>query len=656
MLKVACLVAATACLSLHTAAQPEYLKAAHDHYAAGDYYGAAQLYEKWLAGPNASKAAYNPYINNKAQAQATASTTDKTNAQWRLADSYYRLHQYAKAQPVYKALADGGNQDAAFYHATCLKYEGQAAAATDAFNAYLALQPTNAELAEAARREMESLRFAGMQAARRDLMRFKAEPQAAYNSTGATYAPASIGGKLVFTSTRPDETYSKKNPNANKLYMVVDEKGPQLLALPADDAMEHGIASFSADGNTMYLTKWQMAGGRKVAAIYVSRRNASGWDMPQKLGPTVNAEGASTAQPFVMADGTMLLFSSDRPGGQGGNDLWVISLNAAGQPQGEARNLATVNSKGNDEAPFYHIASKTLVFSTNGRTGMGGYDLFYAKGHPAGNFAAPVNLGIPANSVKDELYYLGTDGKTIWSNALFSSDRASECCLELFSFNKARVKKTISGVVRDCKTGAPLPGARITARAPDGKVLFDGQTGNNGTYSFVLDDLTNISATATAAEFNPASANTTAPADDDMDVESMTLADLCLQPIERPVEVNKSIVLENVLFDFNKATLSKASYPVFDTLITWMNQYPGMVIELSSHTDNIGSDAYNKTLSEKRAASCVDYLLSKGIARDRMVAKGYGETMPVAPNQIYGKDNPEGRKKNRRTEFKVLKY
>jgi outer membrane protein OmpA-like peptidoglycan-associated protein len=131
------------------------------------------------------------------------------------------------------------------------------------------------------------------------------------------------------------------------------------------------------------------------------------------------------------------------------------------------------------------------------------------------------------------------------------------------------------------------------------------------------------------------------------------LPDLCLTP--EPPKVDEKFVVQNVYYDYDKAEVKPESYPALDEIVRMLNTYPNMEIELSAHTDSKGSDEYNQRLSEARAQSVVDYLVSKGIAKERLVAKGYGETQPVAPNTIDGKDNPEGREKNRRTEFKVLK-
>lgn len=175
--------------------------------------------------------------------------------------------------------------------------------------------------------------------------------------------------------------------------------------------------------------------------------------------------------------------------------------------------------------------------------------------------------------------------------------------------------------------------------------------GADGTYSFTLEDHQPLKVQADATGFISNSAAMGTPAD--MEEEMMKYPDLCLLP-EAP-KVDEKFVIENVYYDFNKADLKPASYPALDEIVRMLNTYPNMSIELGAHTDSKGSDTYNMKLSEARAQSVVKYLVEKGIAAERLVAKGYGETAPVAPNEIDGKDNPEGREKNRRTEFKVLK-
>jgi outer membrane protein OmpA-like peptidoglycan-associated protein len=177
------------------------------------------------------------------------------------------------------------------------------------------------------------------------------------------------------------------------------------------------------------------------------------------------------------------------------------------------------------------------------------------------------------------------------------------------------------------------------------------QTINDGNYSLILDDYQPLKAVATAAGFEKGELNFNAPADEESN--KLQNPDICLVKIR---EVGTVEVIDNIYYKFDKYQLEPESYPSLDKIVKMLQDNPTMVIELSGHTDSKGSDAYNQKLSQLRAESCVEYIVSKGISRDRLTAKGYGEAIPVAPNKTDdGKDNPEGRGKNRRTEFKVLK-
>jgi len=641
------------CLAMHAGsyAQSAYMKAADEYYTKGDYYAAAQLYEKALNGEVVKKTEYNPYTNNKVKS-GPSGTTQKSDAQYKLAESYYRLHQYEKAEPNFKAASDAGNASASYYHAKSLQFNGKMAEAEAAYNKVLSMDGADAGMKSDATLQLSSIGFAKNQMARNDLARYSVT-KANVNAPGATYAPAIQEGKLVFTSTRADAEYSTSNPNTNKLYQINESGTAGLMGLPADAKMDQGIASFY--GNSMYYTKWQMADGKKQAGIYKAEKSGSGWTAPALLANAVNASGTSNSQPYVTGDGKWLLFSSDRQGGMGKKDIWAVALDATGNPAGNAVNLKDVNSAGDDEAPFYHQPSKTLVFASNGRVGMGGYDLFTAKGDVTGAMQQPVNMGYPVNSNKDDIYYLSTDQKSVWNNAWFSSDRSSECCLDLYSFNRQRVKKNISGKVVNCMDGTGVAGASIVAKDAQGRQVYAGRTDANGQFSFLMDEFMPLETSLSAEGFDAANLRLNIAGDDELD--AFTAGPLCMNKEKpKPVEVGKAIVLKNVLYDFGKSTLSKSSYPEFDSLANLMNEYPGMKIEISAHTDDIGKESDNLKLSERRAESCVAYLASKGISRERIVAKGYGETMPVAPNKVEGKDNPEGRKLNRRTELKVLNY
>ena len=352
-------------------------------------------------------------------------------------------------------------------------------------------------------------------------------------------------------------------------------------------------------------------------------------------------------QPYITADGKYLLFASNRPGGMGKNDLWYCIM-ADGVPGG-ARNMGTtINTKDDEQAPFYDAEKNLLVFSTDGRVGLGGLDFFQSEGD-FGTWSVPVNMGKPLNSPKDDIYYTALDNTHPFAAGFISSDRESICCLEVFSIR--RIKKIVSGLIIDCDTQQPLDGATVSLldtvrRKTIRQVILDA----SGRYTFEVDPQRFYKIVAEKENyftkniyFNTASLQ---------QVDSMENPTLCL----KHYEIEKPIILNNIYYDFNKATLRPESKTVLDTVVDMLNDNPKLTIEMSAHTDSVGSVKYNEKLSQARAQSCVDYLISRGIAADRLIAKGYGKSRPIAPNSLPNhKDNPEGRQMNRRTEFKVLK-
>jgi len=256
-------------------------------------------------------------------------------------------------------------------------------------------------------------------------------------------------------------------------------------------------------------------------------------------------------------------------------------------------------------------------------------------------------MGYPMNSSKDDLYYSADN--SIQGKFYISSDRESECCLNLFEgFNNPI---TIKGNVADCAIQHPLPGVKVSLiDSLSGRMLKNVVSCNDGLYAFTV----NVKRPYRIIFEKPnyftksiAIANY-----DKLNKDTLLTDDNCLQPFE----VNKPIVIKNILYDYNKADLRPESKTVLEELVKVLNDNPKINIELSSHTDSIGSDAYNINLSQARAQSCVDYIIAKGIDKTRITARGYGKSRPVAPNSMPdGTDNPDSRQLNRRTEFTVLK-
>jgi outer membrane protein OmpA-like peptidoglycan-associated protein len=275
--------------------------------------------------------------------------------------------------------------------------------------------------------------------------------------------------------------------------------------------------------------------------------------------------------------------------------------------------------------------------------GIGGFDFYEAEGDFV-SWTAPKNMGYPFNSAKDDLYFTSLDDQDV--NGYVSSDRESVCCLEIFQIKREAI--LIAGKLTDCKTSKPVAGATVTIVGDEIKEQT-ATSNENGEYSFAIYSNKGLQLNATKdlyfaknLSYNYAQLVT---------IDTLK-SELCLTPFV----INKPIVLNNILYEFNSAELTDSSKVTLNYLVELMTDNKNIAIELGAHTDNIGKAIYNLDLSERRAKSCVDYLISKGIAAERLTSKGYGLTVPVAPNQLKGGiDNPAGRALNRRTEFKVTK-
>lgn len=649
----------------------DYLKAADAYFDKGDYNSAAIYYEKYLGtGKTKIKGEeYDPYTVKALTKQQKIAVSNKQQAIFKLAESYRHLNFHVKAEPYYAQAAKFDSSLfplANYWHGKSLRALEKYADAEIAFNKYISINAAGGKYVEDAKREIKNLQFIQQQLAKKDLDLYKANKTAVVNGEGANYAPVKVNANTIwFTSTRSDSGAAKNNVHNNKVYVASYSDGVlntvKKANLPATN-QHQGVVSVTPDGNTVFLTRWTIAAGKKIATLYASKKSGDNWSEPTLLDNSVNVDGASVQQPFVMPDGKQLLYASDRKDGLGGFDIWCVDLDATGNPvNGTSKNLgAPINTSYDEQAPYYHVQSGSLVFSSNGNVGMGGYDFFQSKG-TLGNWSTPENLGYPLNSVKDDLYFTSNgNAKNILGEVLFSSDRGSDCCLEMYALSKIRPLKQIQGVVVDCDTKQPLSGVSVAVTNSSNKVVFNATTSTNGAYSFTAEDFDALTTAGSLTGYKPNSVSTNAITNDA--IINQTLNVLCLNkiidtPPPPPPAVDTVVVMDNIYFAFNKATILAESYEAIDNQILGMlNKYPTMVIEIGGHTDSQGTDEYNLRLSQARAESVKKYLIEKGIAADRIEAKGYGETKPVAPNTINGKDNPEGRKKNRRTEFKVLHY
>lgn len=642
----------------------DYLRAADNYYKKGDYYSAAQYYEKYLDGakPKANRDAYNPYTVQTSSKKAALPPSSKTQAIYNLAESYRLLNYPEKAEDFYRQALEfdkGRYPLARYWFATTQRALGKYNEAEKAFSEFLAEYTLNDQYTESARREIQNLQFIQVQL-RKDLRLFNiAKAPEGLNDTGASYAPVWLNDNTVyFTSTRPENASAKAKDYTNRIYQASYSEGVfsgiTKVVIPQTKDVHQGAVALSADGNTIFLTRWTIANGKKSSAIYISKKTGAEWSEPVMLDENVNVPGYNSQQPFVMPDGKYLAFASDRPGGKGGFDIWFGQLTADGKVTNVTNLGDVINTAYDEQAPYFHVPSNTFVFASNGRVGMGGYDLFYSKRN-GNDLSVPQNFGYPVNSIKDDIYFASRGpANNILQEVLLSSDRSAACCLELFYVRKTRPLRQVSGSIIACDKNVPLAGATVLIiDTVANKTIATQTTDAQGRYSFTIEDYRPLKAIASSTGYIAGSLHFNAPADPEE--ETMTNAALCLMPVPPP-PAETPIVIDNVFYDFNKSNLREESYPSLDKIVAMLNDHPDMMIEISAHTDNIGNEAYNQKLSEARAKSVVDYLVSKGIDKARLQWKGYGSTMPIAPNRNPdGTDNPEGRQKNRRTEFKILK-
>jgi OmpA-OmpF porin, OOP family len=411
--------------------------------------------------------------------------------------------------------------------------------------------------------------------------------------------------------------------------------------------MEQGVASFTPDGNKLFFTRWTSKQARNFASIYVSDHSTGAWSEPVKVNG-LSEDEYSAQQPFVTADGKYLLFASNRPGGSGKFDIWYAPLSASGEVGKPMNAGKTINTKEDDQAPYYHQSTSTLVFASKGKVGMGGFDLYQAKGTLGGSFNEPQNLGYPVNSNKDDIYFTTAGTGQLLKAATISSDRSSACCLELFSVSKL-YKKYIAGSVTDCKTNE-LISADVRLSVP-AKML----SSVNGRFIYEVDELTTAQITATKNQYRDTSASLLPLNNDDDTLHtSFCLAAVEAEPEVPVVSPQPTVPPKVALFDFDMYKLRGETERVLETIAALLVREPMLGVEIIGHTDAKGTEGYNLKLSELRALECKNFLLKKGLPEDRIKTTALGESEPLKQEKtVSGKDDPRARQANRRVDFKI---
>ena len=632
------------------------MKKGDKFYAVGEYFDAAAQYRK----------AYT-HTPNKERVQ-------KGQRAMKVADCYRRIHFTSKAITAYQN-AVRYKQDDSLTHF----YLGQ-------------LQMRNGNYREAEKQfqmAIDSLQFtedknhlalakAGLSAAKqapqwkKDGSAYTIKRMDLFNSRRAEYSPMLSGDdneQLYFTSTRNQaqgDEYSgiTGSKNADIFLSQKDDKGkwskPQTIDSELNSAMDEGACCFSPDGKTMYLTLCKTDPNYpRYATIAMSNRSDASWGKPTEL--TISKDTLSSfAHPAVSPDGEWLYFVSDMPGGLGGFDIWRCKL-IGSKEIGPPENLGEpVNTPGDEMFPTFR-PNGDLYFSSDGHPGMGGLDLFFLT---AGEEKQIRHLGFPMNSQGDD-FGMTFEGKR--NQGYFCSNRGDTRGYDhIYSFFNPEIVQTVKGWVYE-QDGYELTAAQVYMVGDDGTNLKLSVKGDGSFTQEIKPNVDYVLLATCKGYLNH---------QEQLRVEPVTKSEEYV--LQFPLaNISAPVLINNIFYDFDKATLRPESASALDELVQMMNENPNITIELSAHTDYKGAESYNEGLSQRRAESVVNYLIEHGIAEDRLMPKGYGEGKPktikrkVAEKYPFLKEGdvlteefitklPEEQQElcnqlNRRTEFIVLR-
>ena len=503
--------------------------------------------------------------------------------------------------------------------------------------------------------------------------RYEVRRMEKFNSRRGEFSPMLAGDKydqLYFASSRTKDKDAKVSAitgqNNNNLFLVKqDEKGAWLAPVELEDEVntefDEGTPSFSADGNSMYYTYCaQDPEGHRTAEIYLSSRSSAKWGKGSRVA-IVKDSVTALGHPSISPDGKYLYFVSDAVGGEGGKDIFRARVLGSGY--GPMENLGKeINTPGDEMFPYVRD-SVTLYFASNGHPGMGGLDIFKATLDSVGKWNVE-NMGAPINSMGDD-FGITFAGKE--ERGFFSSNRNDARGYDhIYSFELPIITVFIEGIVFDVDE-YPIENATVRIVGKDG-LNVKVPVKKDGTYKVELErDIRYVMMASARGFLNQNFELHTSPEEKN----ETYIVDFFLSPISKPV------VIENIFYDFDKATLRPESKKALDEMIKMLNDNPNVTIELGAHTDRKGTDKYNERLAQRRAQSVVDYLIAGGIDKERLEAKGYGESVPKTINKRMAKQfeflnegdvlteefilalPPEQQEIadqiNRRTEFKVLR-
>ncbi|MDN3547929.1 OmpA family protein [Mucilaginibacter aquaedulcis] len=565
-------------------------------------------------------------------------------ARVQLADVYRLKHQYKPAIEQYLkviALSPDFNRSVYLKIGEIEIYEAQYVQAQQHLEKYLTYPGITPQNTSFAQKLITDAKFS-IQAVQHPVAFKPVNMGPEINTANDEYLPVATADESMLIFTRKinnNEDFYKSSYNNGK-WQTASYLSDQINT----DKYNEGAQSVSQDGKYLFFTGCNRPDGMGRCDIYIAQKNDDDWGKPVDLNAPVNTPGWES-QPSISADGRTLYFVSNRAGGYGGYDIWKSTLTDKGW--GKPENLGpNINTPYNEQSPFIHPDDSTLYFSSNGWPGLGNKDIFVSRLSKDGTWQKPENLGYPINSNGDE------NGLSLTANgnyAFFASDNLNGFGgYDIYTFElpvnvRPHLVTYIKGTVRDATSNTPIEAIiEIIDLQTNQPVYQDYSNENDGGFLATLTSGKNYGINISKSGYMFYSENFSL-------VGYKTKNPFNISVSLSPIDVGGKVILKNIFFDTNKSDLESESKAELQKLIEFLTVNPAVHIEISGHTDNVGTVQINQTLSENRAKSVYQYLVNKGIANSRLVYKGYGETQPIAPN-----DSDDNRAKNRRTEFKII--
>lgn len=649
-IKIISLLTITLFFSLSLSAQKNYKQDADISFSGLKYYQAIDLYKK-------------AYTKEK-------SKEVKSEILFKIAECYRLKEDGTQAAVWYsKSITAKYDDPIAILHlANIYKSQGKYEEAIVEYNKYKAAKPGD----KIAEQGIKSSADAKMW--KDNPTKVVVNPMPLLNSEDYDFSPifsSKKGDEIYFTSTRQGSTGTEVSDvtgmNFDDIYSSKrDNKGkwstPALLNATVNSPASEGSACLNSKKSTIYFTRCGVQKkGVMGCSIYFANKSGQNWGEPELI--TIAQDTFTVGHPAISDDDNTLVFASDIPGGQGGKDLWYITYDKKAKTWSEPVNLgATINTPGDEMFPFIRDNGE-LYFSSNGHAGMGGLDLFIAKSKGINQWGTPENLKAPMNSEANDFGIVFEEGQ---KRGLFTTSRTGgKGGDDIWEFYLPEIVFGLTGVVTDIETKKPIPGAKVKLIGTDGlsaEVLTD----DKGAFSFIengavryINPNTSYSLLVEKEKYLSAKGKETTVG---QEVSMNFFHEYELQAMQGPIK------LPLILYAYNSSDLLPESKDSLNYLYNIMVDNPNIVIQLRSHTDFRGKDAYNEKLSQRRAQSCVDYLIKeKGVAADRIVAKGMGEKEPLKMpdgtlldekfiNSLKSEEEKEAaHQRNRRTDFKVLR-